>query len=307
MFQIPRATLTIDHDGLWFASRHRLARMDAKGRLDVDTNEERILGLLCLAYRQPVPDWVIPKLRKAATEWNAGRHGPAALRLIHMGLADVSGDADAMDSVQKLERDFDFGLVPAGAIRKLIDAAKSGYDPNEPRDDHGRWTSEEQGSSAKPVRVPTGDSDHNPRPSHSDQQQNPLLEDVDYNGEFHDQLVSEYAENARKAGKKAYTEVRLIGPDGRGIRADLLVEGRPGELPYVVEVKTGLDPTFTDNQRVIYPLTELGGHVYSPDPIVANLGLEPNTLLPPLQVVVLYKMNAEEKPIMIPLWKLLSH
>jgi hypothetical protein len=54
MFQIPRATLTIDHDGLWFASRHRLARMDAKGRLDAGTNEERILGLLCLAYRQHV-------------------------------------------------------------------------------------------------------------------------------------------------------------------------------------------------------------------------------------------------------------
>jgi hypothetical protein len=84
------------------------------------------------------------------------------------------------------------------------------------------------------------------------------------------------------------TNVRLVAFDGTAIVADLIVQA-PGMPPMVCEVKTGVNPIFTPNQRRVYPMTQVGGHVTSPDPRISAVGLTPGQPLPPLGVIFIYQ------------------
>jgi hypothetical protein len=42
----------------------------------------------------------------------------------------------------------------------------------------------------------------------------------------------------------------------------------------VIEVKTGENPTFTDSQRRIYPMVQLGGHVTSSKAALGSVGTD---------------------------------
>ena len=62
----------------------------------------------------------------------------------------------------------------------------------------------------------------------------------------------------------------------------------PGMGLAVVEVKTGGDPILTPRQAMYLPMMEIGGHIYSTDPRIAQLGLAPGVPFPPLPVVILH-------------------
>jgi hypothetical protein len=56
-------------------------------------------------------------------------------------------------------------------------------------------------------------------------------------------------------------------------------------------VKTGFDPPFTENQQKVYPLICAGGHAVSLDPRIAQLGLKPGELLPPMDIMVVHTLG----------------
>ncbi len=67
-----------------------------------------------------------------------------------------------------------------------------------------------------------------------------------------------------------------------------------GEL-FLIEVKTGVGPKYEDSQRLIYPMAMLGGHVFSPDPRIAEFGFAPGELLPPMGFDVAYKRDRKTR------------
>ncbi len=70
--------------------------------------------------------------------------------------------------------------------------------------------------------------------------------------------------------------------------ADLIVKPRGWPAPFILEVKTGNDPTFTPKQARVYPLAMIGGHVTSRKADVAQVGLVPGAPFPPLPVLAVY-------------------
>ena len=53
-----------------------------------------------------------------------------------------------------------------------------------------------------------------------------------------------------------------------------------------IDVKAGPGAQFTDPQRVIYPMVQVGGDVFSPNRSVSDVVLVPGELLPALDVYV---------------------
>jgi len=140
-------------------------------------------------------------------------------------------------------------LEPDGAegIAK-VDALFRQYDPNEPRDRRGRWTTGGMGGSAeapvaapaanpKPVQTPTPVPAPASEPEHSAHLINAdysddggHLTDVAYNNKFHDEVVEEVAELAREHGSRVVTEVDLKAVNGATTRADLIIAPADGGL-----------------------------------------------------------------------------
>jgi hypothetical protein len=138
------------------------------------------------------------------------------------------------------------------------------FDPEQPRDDHGRWT---DGDS------PAGSS---------------ALVDVQYRGHFHDLVVDDLLQGLSSNGSTVLKNVRVLGinmimaiPDGASLPKDRM-------LPYFIEVKTGNDPEFTFNQDQVYPLICQGGHATSFDTRISQLGLVPGAPFPPLDIQLAY-------------------
>ncbi len=84
------------------------------------------------------------------------------------------------------------------------------------------------------------------------------------------------------------TSVPLIAVTGDMAIADLIVKPRGWPAPFILEVKTGNDPTFTPKQARVYPLAMIGGHVTSRKADVAQVGLVPGAPFPPLPVLAVY-------------------
>ncbi|HEX9488845.1 MAG TPA: hypothetical protein VF930_01085 [Stellaceae bacterium] len=113
---------------------------------------------------------------------------------------------------------------------------------------------------------------------------------ADFSGGFHGAVVDAWMAVLKKAGIPA-----VDGPAIRIIGADPTVVGYPDIMVHlagtpvaVFEVKTGADPPFTDNQRAYIPLLQIGGHMYSTDPRIRDLGLEPGVPFPPMPVYVIF-------------------
>jgi len=122
-----------------------------------------------------------------------------------------------------------------------------------------------------------------------------------YQGVFHDQVVAETAAGLRAVGSQVETSLPLTSIGGQyTIRADIASQPK-GSSMYILEVKTGKDPTFTDNQRIVYPLLMIGDHVYSDSPKIATFGFAPGALLPPTSVYVLYTAGPGTPRFIIPL------
>jgi len=54
------------------------------------------------------------------------------------------------------------------------------------------------------------------------------------------------------------------------------------------EVKTGANPPLTENQRRYIPMMQIGGHIYSIDPRIKDLGLVPGVPFPPMTVYIIH-------------------
>jgi hypothetical protein len=144
---------------------------------------------------------------------------------------------------------------------------KAGFNPDEPRDERGRWTSE-VGSSRTPAMLG--------------------IDEVAYHGDYHNQLVQEYADITRKSGGVAVTSVPLTTVSGITAVADLVVRPNGASAPFVIEVKTGANPSFTLNQSYVYALLSVGNHLTSSKQELETLGLTPGVPLPPLKLLVIY-------------------
>jgi hypothetical protein len=162
----------------------------------------------------------------------------------------------------------ELGLAPAaseGAPElKRTDGTgfeKWNFNPLQPRDESGRWsvgTQEVDGSRST---------------------------EVVYQGKFHDVLVGNQIEQYRKGGAKCVSEVRLqFG--GVTARLDILCVSQLGTMTGV-EVKTGDDPDFTIQQKLVYPHAELGSGVTSPDSKIKDLGWVADAPLPPFPIYLL--------------------
>jgi hypothetical protein len=201
-----------------------------------------------------------------------------------------------------------------GACRvRRYDEQLAKYDPDEPRDWHGRWTtggggsaaatsSEAQPHDASGSPALSQPSQHAPAavqdkstsitPNSAD-----LLVDAAYNGFFHDEVVRDYANYLRSKGQIVETEVPLVMADGSvAARLDILAKDPLTQIVYAVEVKTGLNPGFTPGQIVVYPHLMLGESVMIPDMRAMEFGLLPNVPLPAIPLYLMSQRDGKSEP-----------
>lgn len=175
--------------------------------------------------------------------------------------------------------------------RFAIAATKAGFNPEQPRDDHGRWADTGTEGVAFDALLADLDGDI-------------VAENVAYPGDFHDAVRDYVVKALRAGGNKVETEVSLTLPGTPPVtaRLDILARGPKGTL-YGIDVKTGEDPTFTPSQQVVYPHAIGGVGVVSLDGKIRNLGLTPGARLPAFQINVVYARSPgaplEIKPIPI--------
>ena len=162
--------------------------------------------------------------------------------------------------------------------RPVAPKAFTKYNPNwptEPRDWHGRWTTEGTGAPVSTDGRATGEAAY--------------VIPAAYNGRYHDFVVDDFLQYLRKNGLVAEKEISLYRLDGAiSAKADILVLNSQMHQLEIVEIKTGDDPQYTPNQRQIYPLAMVGGHVYTNDPRISEFGYDPGQLLPPMKGWSLY-------------------
>lgn len=182
-------------------------------------------------------------------------------------------------------------LPDDAAVARLLAQALTKYNPNwptEPRDWHGRWTTDGAGA---------------PQPA-EDRVTNEVgnIIPAAYNGRYHDFVVDDFLEYLRKKGLTAEKEVRLYRLDGAiSAKADILVLNSQTNQLEIIEIKTGEDPQYTANQRQIYPLAMVGGHVYTNDPRIAGFGYTTGQPLPPMKGWSLYAPAPGKKIVIKPL------
>ncbi len=201
---------------------------------------------------------------QADNEFLQAREGSMAKGILYNRLEAI---VRLLDEGRQAEALFTASFMSWPALNKNeseTDAKKWQFNPQQPRDDHGRWT---DGDAA------TGSS---------------ALIDVQYRGHFHDVVVDDLLQGLESGGSTVLKNVRVLGlnmimaiPDGAS---------RPNgwALPYFIEVKTGGDPKFTINQDQVYPLICLGGHATSFDTRISQLGLTPGAPFPPLDIMLAY-------------------
>lgn len=176
--------------------------------------------------------------------------------------------------------------------------AKAGFDPDESRDSHGRWTTDGSFSASLAndhLRAP-GRADNPPHlgrlpllpeTDHGDAQ----LSDTAWYGDYHEEVKQELAEHLRADGLIVRTEVsfRLDGSD-KIAKADIvaMAPGDPTTL-HIVEVKTGPRSALTDGQEWVYPSYVHGNIVSSPDPKISAFGYSPGQPLPAGGVTIWYE------------------
>ena len=121
------------------------------------------------------------------------------------------------------------------------------------------------------------------------------LDEVAYQGYFHDFVVNMVAENLRQRGFKVETELPMVMADGSGAtRVDLLFRGKYG-IVAGLEVKTGDDPRATDDQLLVYAHMLMGGSVISTSPRIAAFEFPPGVPLPPIPVGMMYARDPDSE------------
>jgi hypothetical protein len=139
---------------------------------------------------------------------------------------------------------------------------KAHFNPAEPREpDAGRWTKDGGENSPKG-----------------------LIELVQYRGHFHDAVVDQILIDLKTTGHLAAKDIRILGLNGILAKPDIGTQGPDAPVLKFLEVKTGFDPPLTPNQKVVYPLTCIGGHVTSFDPRITEFGFKMGMPLPSIDI-----------------------
>jgi len=188
-----------------------------------------------------------------------------------------------------------------GAVRiAQADDALEKFDPDELRDQRGRWTT---GGDSGPDLA----NDHPQAPDHGgrfprvrpplglsgDHLDDAELLDVGLNDKFHDEIRDELAEHLKEDGLIVATEVGFLDDKGRYARADIVAmkPGDPTTLA-IVEVKTGLRSHLSYGQSWVYPGFVHGGLLSSFDRKIDAFGIPKGVPLPPSAAIIWY----EESP-----------
>jgi hypothetical protein len=221
--------LSCSDRGLTLAGVPLLTRTEAGFRPRPVWEVDRLLGR---AYRTNVDlDGLMGGLGAVARALNDGEMARAMIAALLLKLPEL---------------DWDGAVRIAHADDTL---AKAGFDPDESRDSHGRWTTDGRfrGSSANDHLRAPGRADNPPHPGRL-----PLLPETDYSGDaqlsdtawygdYHEEVKRELAEHLRADGLIVRTEVsfKLDGSD-KIAKADIvaMAPGDPTTL-HIVEVKTG--------------------------------------------------------------------
>jgi hypothetical protein len=253
-------------------------------------NEQRVLALLTIAYGRTVNASVIDHIRRAAQAYMRGETNLALIHLAYTGLSTLDDQKTASYRLFLANELLKAGMSPrdllsgCGLDPAPLNLLKAGFNPDEPRvpagnPDGGQWTYGEEGGPAPPVPVRNDSFDPNA-----------VIPVADFSGGFHDTVVQDWLDALKNKGIPAIAgpAIRFIGPDGR-VQGylDLLIH-EPGQAVEAYEVKTGANPTFTSQQMRYIPMLQVGGHVYSTDPRIADLGLTPGVPFPPMRVGVIY-------------------
>ena len=112
------------------------------GRLDL-SGEDRILALLAAAFSAPVNAAVLVKLRHASALWAQGDKSLAQIYLEHLRLPKLETEEQAFRPFLA-DQLIASGHSPRDLCKVLgFDLSKGlrKFDSDQPRDDHGRWTS----------------------------------------------------------------------------------------------------------------------------------------------------------------------
>jgi len=195
---------------------------------------------------------------------------------------------------------------------------KYNFDPNEPRDPRGRWTTGEEATLSA-----SRSNDHATSSSREMERPNPprigvSMADLDFNGApllndatgedgeggpaeltsiannsiFHDLEVARFAAYLESRGQIVETEVRLEMADGSELAVlDILAKDSSTNIIYGIELKTGERPKYSDGQLIVYPHMMLGESVVALDRKVISMGLLPNEPLPPIISFRYYRMD----------------
>lgn len=113
------------------------------------------------------------------------------------------------------------------ALRRCVRlSAKAGFNPDQPRDDHGRWTDTGAADASFEALLDGFDGHIVP-------------ENVAYPGDFHDTVRDYFVKGLRAGGNKVETEVSLVLPGVPPMKArlDILARDPKGQL-YGIDIKT---------------------------------------------------------------------
>ncbi|VTZ25784.1 conserved hypothetical protein [Methylocella tundrae] len=122
-------------------------RAGARAGLDL-SGEDRILALLAATHHQPIEPLFLTKLGRASKLWALGEKSLAHIHLIHCGLPAIESEEQAF-RLFLADGLIAEGYPPAALSKALGFDLPQGlckYSPDQPRDDHGRWTASAESS-----------------------------------------------------------------------------------------------------------------------------------------------------------------
>jgi len=142
----PSRSLVFTEAGLMLGAGTPISPMRRDGE-GVETlylsGEDRILALLTVAFSAPVNAALLIKLRHASKLWELGDKSLAQIYLEHLRLPKLETEEQAF-RLFLADHLIASGYSPRGLCKVLgFDLPKGlrKFDSDQPRDDHGRWTS----------------------------------------------------------------------------------------------------------------------------------------------------------------------
>ena len=123
-----------------------------------------------------------------------------------------------------------------------------------------------------------------------------LMVSVAYNGVYHDIVKNTLVDLFKKSGVLVEAEVTLVSVKSKTkARADLIVLDPVTGMLTFIDVKTGIRPRYTPNQKYIYGLALLGNHLYSPSKKIQTFGYKRHEVLPKMSGFIFRKINKNTK------------